>query len=98
MNKSISIRDLQRVSSQTIAKLDGPTAITSGEETVAVLFPLKKANLPRLRAALLRAEKLSQGRDREADDAALAVFGPVETGDYSFAAQKAARPRTRRKK
>jgi hypothetical protein len=39
----ISIRDLQKMSSEKIARLDGPTAVKSGRDTVAILTPVRAA-------------------------------------------------------
>lgn len=98
MNKQLSIRDLQRVSTETIAALDGPTPVKSGERTIAILIPLKMANKERLRKVLLRAEKLAKGRDVEADNAALEAFGPVDKTDWSLAAVRRLQRETKRKK
>ncbi len=84
----ISIRDLQKMSSETIAALPGPTPVKSGDQTVAILMPLKKPDLERLRAVLQRAEELAKGRDPKADDAALAQFGEVDPTDWSIEAVK----------
>ena len=81
----ISIRDLQKMSSETIGALPGPTAVKSGDRTVALLVPLKAADPDRLAAVLARAEALAKGRDRAADDAALAKMG-VDPTDWSLEA------------
>ncbi len=80
----LSIRDLQRISGETIGALPGPTAVKSGERTVGLLVPLKAADPDRLAAILARAEALARGRDAAADDAALAPFGDVDPVDYSL--------------
>jgi len=80
----ISIRDLQRISSETIGALPGPTAVKSGERTVGLLVPLKAADPDRLASVLARAEALARGRDPVDDDMALAPFGPVDPTDYSL--------------
>lgn len=96
MTKRITIRDLQKISTEAIAALDGATPITSGDTTVAILTPLKKADIKTLRKVLLDAERLAQGRDRAADDAALRRVGiRVDETDWSFAAR---RPSKRRAK
>lgn len=89
MNKRITIRDLQKISTEAIAALDGATPITSGDTTVAILTPLKKADIKTLRKVLLDAERLALGRDRAADDAALRRAGiAVDETDWSFAARR----------
>jgi hypothetical protein len=85
----ISIRDLQKISGEAIGALAGPTAVKSGERTVGLLVPLKKANLERLAATLARAEALAKGRDAAADDAALAGFGEADLTDWSAEAVRA---------
>jgi hypothetical protein len=85
----ISIRDLQKISGEAIGALAGPTAVKSGERTVGLLVPLRKANLERLAATLARAEALAKGRDSAADDAALAAFGENETEDWTVEAVRA---------
>jgi hypothetical protein len=82
----ISIRDLQKLSGETISGLPGPTPVKSGDRTVGLLVPLKAADPDRLAAVLARAEALAKGRDSRADDAALAPFGEVDPVDWSVAA------------
>ena len=79
----LSIRDLQKISGETIGALPGPTPVKSGERTVGLLIPLKAADPDRLAAVLGRAEELAKGRDPAADDAALAPFGEVDPIDWS---------------
>ena len=98
MSKSINIRDMQRISAQTIVHLNGPTPVKSGDHTIAALFPLKPTDPKKLKAALLRAEALAKNRDVEADNAALEQFGPVDRTDWSFAAVKPTRQRAKRRK
>jgi hypothetical protein len=85
----ISIRDLQKISGETIGALPGPTAVKSGGRTVGLLVPLKTADPDRLAAVLARAEALAKGRDEAADDAALAAFGEVDPVDWSVEAVRA---------
>ena len=85
----ISIRDLQKLSAETIGALPGPTPVKSGERTVGLLLPLKAADPDRLAAVLARAEALAKGRDPKADDAALAPFGEVDPVDWSIDAVRA---------
>jgi len=82
----ISIRDLQKISGETIGALPGPTAVKSGDRTVGLLVPLKTADPDRLAAVLARAEALATGRDSAVDDAALAPFGDVDPVDWSIEA------------
>jgi len=85
----ISIRDLQKISGETIGALPGPTPVKSGDRTVGLLVPLKTADPDRLAAVLARAEALATGRDPAADDAALAPFGDVDPVDWSIEAVRA---------
>jgi hypothetical protein len=85
----ISIRDLQKLSGETIGALPGPTPVKSGDRTVGLLVPLKTADPDRLAAVLTQAEALAKGRDSAADDAALAPFGEVDPVDWSVEAVRA---------
>ena len=78
----ISIRDLQKLSGEKIQRLPGPTAVKSGDRTVALLFPLRKPDPKRLSAALKRAREQAKTRDHASDDAALAAMG-IDPTDYS---------------
>lgn len=82
----LSIRDLQKISGETIGELPGPTAVKSGDRTVGLLVPLKAADPDRLAAVLRRAEAIGAGRDVANDDAALAQFGDVDPIDWSIEA------------
>jgi hypothetical protein len=84
--KHISIRELQKISGETIGALAGPTAVKSGDRTIGLLVPVRRADPERLAAALAQAEALAKNRDATADDAALAVFGDVDPVDWSVAA------------
>jgi hypothetical protein len=84
----ISIRDLQRISGDTIGALPGPTPVKSGNRTVALLIPLKAADPDRLAAVLARAEALAKSRDPAADNAVLAALG-VDPTDWSIEAVRA---------
>ncbi|NJO22571.1 MAG: hypothetical protein HC868_06020 [Sphingomonadales bacterium] len=59
--------------------------------------PGKTVDPKKLKALLLKIERLNRGRDVAADDAALEQFGPVDKTDWSFAAARG-RKRTRQKK
>jgi hypothetical protein len=87
--KYIGIRDLQKISGETIGALPGPTPVKSGDRTVGLLVPLKTADPDRLAAILQRAEALALGRDPAADDAALARFGEIDPVDWSIEAVRA---------
>ena len=82
----LSIRDLQKISGDTIGALPGPTAVKSGHRTVGLLIPLKVADPDRLAEVLARSELLAKGRDPVAEDAALAPFGDVDPIDWSVEA------------
>ena len=84
----ISIRDLQKISGETIGALAGPTPVKSGDRTVGLLIPLKTADPDRLAAILARAEELAKTRDPAADTAALAAHG-VDPTDWSIEAVRA---------
>ena len=84
----ISIRDLQKISSETIGALSGPTPVKSGDRTVGLLIPLKPANVERLAAVLARADSLARDRDPTADEAGLADMG-IDATDWSIAAVQA---------
>ena len=77
----ISIRDLQKLSAETIGALPGPTTVKSGRRTVSLLLLFKAADPDRLTAVLTRAEALAKGRDPPAHDAALVPFGEVDPVD-----------------
>jgi hypothetical protein len=99
MNRRISIRELQTMSTEKIEALDGGTPIKSGERTIAILTPIKRANLKRLTKTLLETERLAKKRDRAADDAALRALGiAVDKTDWSFAAMRQARRKAKRSK
>src|SRR6202051_3611546 len=86
----ISIRDLQKMSGETISTLPGPTPVKSGDRTVGLLIPLKAADPDRLAAVLARAEALAKERDPAADEAALTAMG-VDPTDRSVDAVRALR-------
>ncbi|MCW8087560.1 hypothetical protein [Sabulicella glaciei] len=65
---SISMRELQRISAATIAALPGATPIKSGDETVALLVPIPKADPARVRSFLedLKGDQVSRTASEEA--------------------------------
>lgn len=79
----LSIRDLQKISGEAISALPGATAIKSGDRTVALLVPLKRADMKRLTEVLQRAEALAKDRDQAEDDAFLSEAG-TDLTDWSF--------------
>jgi hypothetical protein len=85
----INIRDLQKISGEAIGSLPGPTPVKSGDRTVGLLIPLKRADPDRLAEILAWADELAKGRDAKADDAALAQFGEVDPVDWSIEAVRA---------
>ena len=85
----LSIRDLQKISGERISALPGPTAVKSGNRTVALLIPVKPVDHERLAAVLARAEALARERDPAEDDAALAVFGDVDPTNWTEEAVRA---------
>ncbi|QGM45113.1 hypothetical protein [Methylocystis heyeri] len=85
----LSIRDLQKISGETIGALPGPTAVKSGDRTIGLLVPLKAADPDRLAAILAQAEALAKGRNPAEEDAALAPFGEVDPIDWSVEAVRA---------
>jgi hypothetical protein len=82
----LSIRDLQKISSETISSLGGPTPVKAGERTVGVLIPLKVGDPDKLAAVLKRAESLAKKRDPEADKKFRAEFGDVDPVNWSIEA------------
>jgi hypothetical protein len=84
-----SIRDLQKISSETTSALPGMTAIKSGNRTIGFLTPLERADPERLKAVLAQAEALAVGRDAVADDEALKGFGEVDPTNWSIDAVRA---------
>ena len=92
----ISIRDLQKISGKAISELPGTTPVKSGDRTIALLVPLKRANKDRLRANLAKAEKLAKTRDPKEDDAALKKMG-VDTTNWSVAAVRKLQAEHRKK-
>ncbi len=82
----ISIRDLQKISGKAISELPGTTPVKSGDRTIALLVPLKRADMGRLRRTLAKADKLANGRDPKEDDAALAKFGDIDPVNWSVTA------------
>lgn len=87
----LSIRDLQKISGKAISELPGTTAIKSGNRTVALLTPLKRPNIERLKAVLRKADLLAEGRDAKADDEALKAFGEVDPTNWTEEAVRALR-------
>ena len=85
----ISIRELQKISAESVRALPGPTPVKSGDRTVGLLIPLKTTDPDRLAAVLVRAEALARGCDAASDDAALAGFGEVDPVDWSVEAVQA---------
>ena len=79
----LSIRDLQKISGKAISDLPGATAIKSGNRTIGMLIPYKRANLERLEAALARADELAKERNPRKDDEALRAFGDVDPMNYT---------------
>lgn len=65
--KSISMRDLQKISAKTIQSLPHPVPIKSGTATVGVLMPLQRSNQDGLRRLL------------EQVDRATAAYTPEQT-------------------
>src|SRR5262245_10540647 len=80
----LSIRDLQKISGETIGALEGPTPVKAGERTIGVLVPLRVADADKLTAVLKRAERLAKKRDEGEDKKLLAEFGEVDPVDWSI--------------
>jgi hypothetical protein len=79
----LSIRDLQKISGEAISALPGPTAVKSGDRTVALLIPLKKPDPERLDAVLAKAKELAKSRDRAAELEVLATYGDVDLTEWT---------------
>lgn len=84
----LSIRDLQKISGETIGALEGPTPVKAGERTIGVLIPLKVGDADKLASVLKRAERLARKRDPEEDEKLLAEFGEVDPVNWSIAEVK----------
>jgi uncharacterized protein YmfQ (DUF2313 family) len=82
----LNIRDLQKISGETIRALEGPTPVKAGERTIGVLVPLRVANAEKLAAVLKKAEKLAKARDPNEDEKLLAEFGDVDPVNWSVEA------------
>jgi hypothetical protein len=82
----LNIRDLQKISSETIRALEGPTPVKAGERTIGVLVPLRVADADKLAAILKKAETLSKARDPKEDEKLLAEFGDVDPVNWSIEA------------
>jgi hypothetical protein len=93
----ISIRGLQKISAEAISALPGPTAIKSGDRTVALLIPIKAPDRDRIMAVLDRAEELAKERDPAADEAALVAMG-VDPTNWSEEAVRALQAERRKLK
>jgi hypothetical protein len=84
----LSIRDLQKLSADTILALPGPTTIKSGNRAVALLVPLKPPDPRRLKAALKLADELAKQRDPAEDEAFLVSIGADPTNWSEEAVRK----------
>ncbi len=84
----LSIRDLQKISGETIGALDGPTPVKAGDRTIGVLIPLKVGDADKLASVLRRAEQLAKKRDPKEDERLLAEFGDVDPVNWSVDAVK----------
>jgi hypothetical protein len=80
----LSIRDLQKISGETIGGLDGPTPVKAGDRTIGVLIPLRVADPEKLDAVLRRAGQLAKKRDPKVDKRFLSEFGDVDPVDWSI--------------
>ncbi|MBL8544301.1 MAG: hypothetical protein JNJ63_10895 [Hyphomonadaceae bacterium] len=84
----LSIRDLQKISGETIGALEGPTPVKAGDRTIGVLIPLKVGDADKLAAVLKRAEQLAKKRDAKEDEKLLAEFGDIDPVNWSIEAVK----------
>jgi hypothetical protein len=91
----LNIRDLQKISGESISALPGATAVKSGARTVGLLIPMKLVDADALTTILRRAEYLAGDRDAKADDEALAAFGDVDPVNWSEEAVSAMQQRDR---
>jgi len=83
---SISIRDLQQMSSAKIAALPGPTLVKAGDKAVALLTPLTPLSAERrgrLDAAMALAEKMRAERNSEEEDVAFLRSIGADTTDWT---------------
>jgi hypothetical protein len=81
--ESISMRELQKISAQTIEALRHPVPIKSGDRTVAILSPLPKRIPPEGMAEVMEAiRKAAATRSKEADARLAAYLGePLDDAD-----------------
>lgn len=79
----LSIRDLQKISGETIRALDGPTPVKAGSRTIGILAPLRSTNPDALAAVLERADALAAGRDAGSDEAFLAANNDLDPVNWS---------------
>ncbi len=86
----VSMRDLQKISAETINALPGMKAIKSGNRTVAFLTPLKKPDLEKLTKVLAEIDELAKTRDPKEDDAFLIAQG-IDPTNWSIEAVNALR-------
>jgi hypothetical protein len=95
---AISIRDLQKLSSKSIAALAGPTPVKAGDRTVAILTPIKAPASERLEAVLRELKEAAKQRDPVEDEAAMRAAGvdPAEWPDEDLDAPRA-EPSTRKR-
>jgi len=82
----VSIRDVQKISGETIGALPGPTPMKLGDLTT----PVRTANPDHLAAVLARAASLARDRHPATDAAALAGMG-IDPTDWSVEAVQALR-------
>ena len=81
----ISIRDLQKITGETIGDLRGPTPVKSGDRTIAMLVPLTRMKPERLAAVLKEIEEAAAKRDLAAEDRRLAGLGvDVDPVNWTF--------------
>ncbi len=79
----LSIRDLQKISGETIRALDGPTPVKAGSRTIGILAPLHATDPDALAAVLERAGSLAAERDPGGDEAFLAANSDLDPVNWS---------------
>lgn len=79
----LSIRDLQKISGETIRALDGPTPVKAGSRTIGILAPLHATDPDALAAVLEKAGALAAERDPGSDEAFLAANSDLDPVNWS---------------
>jgi hypothetical protein len=72
---AITMRELQRISARKIQELEHPTAIKSGNDTIALLVPLRKAPKSMVDKVLADIDAAAAARSPEENARIAAMLG-----------------------